>query len=179
MRENEFKAITNDLGQQITKAKIEANLREIAFADELKAKDSEQAKILLEVESQLKNEIKELQEKIREGESSLSINRDLSNRILQQRVEIDAELGRLKLVYDQDKKKWDDKYAKQQEIRRLEASRAKMNLENLQAMAEAALAEASSRQESLMQDLRIKEEEFEAKEKQNLSNIMALRDEMR
>ena len=103
---------------------------------------------------------------------SLKINQGLTNRILKQRVEIDAALGELKRRFDQDSKRWDSKYTKQQEKRRLEIMRSQRQLQQLHDTAEQALREAWERQESLAAQLA-------AKEKEKHATLVAIRDDMK
>ncbi|KAI2496197.1 hypothetical protein MHU86_18292 [Fragilaria crotonensis] len=160
-KEQGFKEIAFELGNQVTNTKIEANRREIALADEAKAR-----------EVQLQAEMEGLREMVETERKSLKINQELTNRILKQRVEIDAELGDLKRRFDQDSKKWDSKYAKQQEKRRLDVMRSQRQLQQLHDTAEQALREAWERQENLASQLA-------AKEKEKYEALIAIRDDMK
>ena len=102
----------------------------------------------------------------------LKINDELTNRILKQRVEIDAKLGELKKRFNQDNKKWDSKYTKQQEKRRLEVVQSQRQLQQLHDTAEQALREASERQENLAAQLA-------ANEKEKHATLIAIRDDMK
>lgn len=160
-KEKDFKQITFELGNQVTKTKIEANRREMALSDEAKAR-----------EVQLQSELEGLRDMVVTERKSLKINQELTNRILKQRVEIDAELGELKRRFDQDSKRWDSKYTKQQEKRRLEVMRSQRQLQQLHDTAELALREAWERQESLAAQLA-------AKEKEKHDTLIAIRDDMK
>jgi hypothetical protein len=149
------------MGNQITKTKIEANLREMTIAGKTQ-----------ERERQLQNEMDGLRGLLQGEKESQKINQDLKHRILAQRVEIDRELGELKRLYEQDSKHWDSKYTKEHAARRLEAATAQQELEQLQASAEAAVTEAEQRQVSLS-------EQLATKEKQQLAATIALKDEMK
>ena len=160
-KQKEFKEITNELGAQITKTKIDANLRDISLAEAARAR-----------EIRLQTEKEDLVKVVESERKSLKINQDLTNRILKQRVEIDAELGELKRRFDQDSKRWDAKYTKQQEKRRLEIMRSKRQLQQLHEAAESALQDAWERQERLTAQLAVKEREKE-------ETFIALREEMK
>ena len=160
-KEKDFKEIAFELGNQVTKTKIEANRREIALTDEAKAR-----------EIQLQTELDGLRDMVETERRSLKINQGLTNRILKQRVEIDAELGELKRRFDQDSKRWDSKYTKQQEKRRLEVMRSQRQLQQLHDTAELALREAWERQETLAAQLA-------AKEKEKHASLVAIRDDMK
>ena len=149
------------MGNQITKTKIEANLREMKIAGKTQ-----------ERERQLQNEMDGLRGLLQGEKESQKINQDLKHRILAQRVEIDRELGELKRLYEQDSKQWDSKYTKEHAARRLEVATAQQELEQLQASAEAAVTEAEQRQVSLS-------EQLATKEKQQLAATIALKDEMK
>ena len=138
------------MGNQITTTKIEANLREMAIAGKTQAR-----------ERHLHNEMDGLRGLLQGEKESQKINQDLKHRILAQRVEIDRELGELKLRYEEDSKQWDSKYVKEQEERRLEVAKAQQQMQQLQATAESAVTEA------------------EEKEKQIEVAILAIKDELK
>jgi len=138
------------MGNQITTTKIEANLREMAIAGKTQAR-----------ERHLHNEMDGLRGLLHGEKESQKINQDLKHRILAQRVEIDRELGELKLRYEEDSKQWDSKYVKEQEERRLEVAKAQQQMQQLQATAESAVTEA------------------EEKEKQIEVAILAIKDELK
>jgi hypothetical protein len=161
--------LIEELGDHITKTKIDANLREIAIRKEQEDRERQRHDAEEAREIQLQNEINDMRALLEGERQALRINQDLTHRILKQRVEIDAELGELKRNYESDSKKWDAKYAKQQEKRRLDAMRSKHQLQQLHDSAESSLRDAWERQTAL-------ENQLAAKEKQMQAAILALRD---
>ena len=168
----ELKETIGKIGTQMTNAKIEANRREMELVSAAQARELDLLSAAQAREAQLQSEMDGLRNLLEDEKESQRINKDLTNRILKQRVEIDAELGELKKRYDQDSKQWDDKYAQEHEARRLEVDRARQEMEQLQVSAEAAMVEAEARQASLVDQLA-------AKEKQKQLAVMSVRDELK
>ena len=123
----------------------------------MQRQDAEKAR-----EAQLRNEVNAVRALLEAEQQTLGINQDLTRRILKQRVEIDAELGELKRRYESDSKKWDTKYAKEQEKRRVDKMISRHKLEELHDSAETALRDAWERQVSLQNQLTAMEEEMQA-----------------
>jgi hypothetical protein len=167
----ELKETIGEIGTQMTNAKIEAHRREIDLVSAAQAREMDLLSAAQAREAQLQREMESLRTLLEGAKESQKIHQDLANRILKQRIEIDAELGELKKRYDRDSKQWDAKYAQEQEARRLEVTRAQQDMEKLQASAEAALAEATERQARLVDQLA-------ATEKQKQVAAMAVQDDL-
>jgi hypothetical protein len=146
----------------LTKTKIHANLREIAIRKEQEEHERQRHDAEKALENRLRNEVDAVRALLEEERKSLRINQDLTRRILKQRVEIDAELGELKRSYEKDSKKWDAKYAKAQERRRVDKMISKHQLQQLHDRAETALRDAWERQTTLQNQLAAKEKQMQA-----------------
>ena len=155
----ELKETIGDIETQMTYAKIKANRRKMELVSAAQARKLDLLLAAQAQDAQLQSELDGLR-KLLEGKKELQrINKDLTNRILKQCVEIDAELGELKKRYDQDRKQWDAKYAQEHEACCLEVDQARQEMEQLQVSAEAAIVEAKARQATLVDHLAAKEKQ--------------------
>eukprot|EP00545_Synedropsis_sp_CCMP1620_P006655 CAMPEP_0119029898 /NCGR_PEP_ID=MMETSP1176-20130426/40753_1 /TAXON_ID=265551 /ORGANISM="Synedropsis recta cf, Strain CCMP1620" /LENGTH=2040 /DNA_ID=CAMNT_0006986259 /DNA_START=40 /DNA_END=6162 /DNA_ORIENTATION=+ len=161
VQEKEMKEKVNEFGMEVTNFKIEAHREKMAVVDEYEAR-----------ERQLRNEIESFLQIINAEKEAAMINKELTNRVLEERVEIDAELDELKRLYEQDSKKWDSKYTAEHNARKTDVTLAQQQMQQLQQNAELAVAEAEQRQAKLTEQLVIKE-------KQKQAAILAVKDEMK
>lgn len=151
----------NEIGMEMTNLKIEANRDKMAVVKEHKAR-----------EQQLKNEIEGFNQILKAEKEAMMINKELTDRILAQRVEIDAELGHLKRLYETDSKTWDSKYVAEYNARRIDVTHAQEQMQELQKNADLAMAEAEARQMKLA-------EQMASKEKQQQAAVLAIKDDMK
>jgi hypothetical protein len=98
----------------------------------LKAKDKKLLKDAHECEIKLQHKVENLHQLLKWEDESKTINQDMTNRILQQHVTLDAELGLLKKKYDSYSKSWDLKFSKEQEAHCLYIVKAQKEMQLLQ-----------------------------------------------
>lgn len=132
----------------MTNVKLEAEREKTAVAEEYQSR-----------EQKLKQETNALHALLETERESIKVNQELTNRILTQRIEIDAELGNLKKVYDQDNKQWGDKYKAEQMAREREVLRVRQQLQAQENRAGIAGEEAKQRLGVLVSQLAAKEQE--------------------
>ena len=125
----------------------------------------------LQHEQALRAETQELHRLLDSEKEKIRANREMTANLVTQRVALDAELGQLRRLYEQENKQWDAKYAQEQEARRLEVTMAQNSMLELQKNAEAALAELEKSKSKLSNDLA-------RKEMQKQSSILSMKDEL-
>jgi hypothetical protein len=171
-KEKQLKEAINDIGIDMTQAKIQANRRELDFVVTLQNKEKSLLAEAQARESELQKEIDGLKGLLQGQKEAQAINQELTNRILQRRIELDAELGALRKRYELESRNWDYKFAQEQEARRMAVQKAQEEMVTLQANFEAALEIAKDQQNSL-------KEQLEKKEQEKLVAITAVREEMK
>jgi intracellular protein transport protein USO1 len=83
-------------------------------------------------EKMLQKEMEVLRQKLEHEEEQIRQARDMSNTILQARIDIDKELGLLKKQYQEERKQWEKALSAEQEARRIEVVNAQRELDALQ-----------------------------------------------
>lgn len=144
----------NEVGRQVTDMKITANKEKMEATEHYKA-----------LEQKTREEIDQLYASLSAEREKLRANQEETERILAERVEIEALLSELKLAHELDSKNWHERYAAQQEARRSELSASADKLHQTQLMA---LEEAQTLQEgvaSLRGQLASKGEEMQTEVK--------------
>lgn len=149
------------MGVEVTNTKIEAEREKMAVIDEYKTR-----------EARIQVEMVALNKLLEEEKGKFGVNRELTHRMLAQRVELDAELGTLKRDHEQRHTQWSAKFQQDQEARRVEVAQAKFSLEQQQ---DQALAES----EALQRRVSSLQSQVEAKERQKLAAVLAIKDEMK
>lgn len=110
-------------------------------------------------ERQLMEEIASLRDLVDAEKQAMKVNKDLTNRILAQRTNIEAELGQLQRRYAQESTQWDASYHAELQARIAESEKAQQEMDELQKDAEKAAEEAEARKVSLLGQLSMKERE--------------------
>lgn len=113
-------------------------------------------------EAQLQKEINSLVESLESEKVTSETNKEMMNRVLETRADLDAELDELKRRYEQDSSDWGAKYAEEQAARRSEVARAQQQMDELQENSAKAAEEAEQRHKNLMEQLTLKENQKEA-----------------
>ena len=83
-------------------------------------------------ESMLQHEMDVLAAKLRKEEENIRQHHEVSNRILQARIDLDVELGLLKKKYQEDSKKWEEDLKAEQEAHKIDLIQSQRQLDQLQ-----------------------------------------------
>lgn len=83
-------------------------------------------------ESKLQTEMDFLAAKLRKEEENIRKHHEVSNRILQARIDLDVELGLLKKKYQEDSKKWEQDLKAEQEAHKTDLIQSQRQLDQLQ-----------------------------------------------
>lgn len=104
-----------------TEAKIEENGEKMRVIEDFNAR-----------ESKLQTEMDFLAAKLRKEEENIRKHHEVSNRILQARIDLDVELGLLKKKYQEDSKKWEQDLKAEQEAHKTDLIQSQRQLDQLQ-----------------------------------------------
>ena len=141
--------------------------REYALMDDLKGIKDE----YLRREQTFLAEIASLKLQFESAKETIRINQEMTAKLVSQRVSLDAELGKMKKMFEQESQQWDAKYAQEQEARREDMMKAHQEMLQLQERTEAATAEAEGTKASLL-------EQLARKEKQKHAAVAAVKEEL-
>ena len=119
----------------------------------------------------LRDETETLKRHLEQEKEKILANQAMTANLVSQRVALDTELGELRRLYETESKQWDSKYAREQDTRRLELTKAQNKILEMQTKAELAMAELEKSKTKLSEQLSVKETQMQAV-------IVALKDQL-
>lgn len=148
LQEKQLTDRISDIELQATNDRLEAEQDKMSVIEEHKIR-----------ERQLLGEMDSLRDLLDAENQAMKVNKDLTNRILAQRINLDSELGQLQRRYAEESCEWDARYQAELEARLAEGAKAQQEMEFLQEAAVNAAEKAEQRKKSLLGQLSMKERE--------------------